>query len=397
MKRQDFLVAFLVMLLSAAAFAAGYLANDLRESLAAGPNSVPPEQFAMFWEAWDRVGQSFIGDIPGGQQITYGAIRGALSALDDPYTLFVEPAARDQERDSLRGNFGGIGATLQRNEAGEVLLAAIPGNPAEKAGILEGDVLLAVDGRAIPAEMTVEEIAQMIRGEEGTTVILTIRHPGAAEPIDVPIVRAVILLPSVSFRVLPDEPTIGYIQLARFSAESEGEVREAIVAVTQQGVNKIILDLRQNGGGLLDAAVDVSDLFLPAGPVVIEVSRGPEERIFEATDEDAAGDIPLVVLVDEGTASAAEIVAGALQDRGRAILIGRRTFGKGSVQLVYDLSDGSSVHITSARWFTPDRHQIDQVGLLPDIVVETTPEAVADGRDQVLEQAVEYLQAITTG
>jgi carboxyl-terminal processing protease len=155
----------------------------------------------------------------------------------------------------------------------------------------------------------------------------------------------------------------------------------------------LVLDLRQNGGGLLDAAVDVGDLFLDEGVVLYQISRSEDEKVFSTTDETTAADMPLVVLVDGGTASASEIVAGALQDRERAVLIGMTTFGKGSVQLVYDLSDGSSVHVTSARWYTPNRHQIDQQGLEPNIVVVPTEEAIADGRDEALEAAVEYLQS----
>ncbi len=393
-KSRDILTVVLVLLLTLASFAAGYFVNDfldLGNGRAGGGDRV--EEFAVFWEAWDRIEQSFIGDLPTAQEITYGAIRGSLHILGDPYTIFIEPVVRDQERDSLRGNFGGIGATLQRSDAGEVVLSPIPGNPAEEAGILDGDVLLAVDGLEIRDEMTVEEIAGIIRGEEGTAVTLTVRHPGETDQIDITIVRAVILLPSVAFQILPDDPTIGYIRLSRFSGESAGEVETAILNLQGQGAERLILDLRQNGGGLLDAAVDVGDLFLNEGVALYQISRSEDEKVFNTTDETTAPEIPLVVLVDGGTASASEIVAGALQDRERAILIGTTTFGKGSVQLVYDLSDGSSVHVTSARWYTPDRHQIDQQGLEPNIVVVPTEEAIANGRDEALEAAVEYLQS----
>jgi carboxyl-terminal processing protease len=222
-------------------------------------------------------------------------------------------------------------------------------------------------------------------------VTLTIIHPGQTDPNNITITRAVILLPSVAFQLLPDQPTHGYIRLSRFSGESAGEVERAILSLQEQGAERLILDLRQNGGGLLDAAVEVGDHFLDEGVVLYQISRTEDEKIFMSTDETTAADMPLVVLIDGGTASASEIVAGALQDRERAVLIGTTTFGKGSVQLVYDLSDGSSVHVTSARWFTPDRHQIDQQGLEPNIVVVPTEEAIADGRDEALEAAVDYL------
>jgi carboxyl-terminal processing protease len=262
------------------------------------------------------------------------------------------------------------------------------------AGILTGDILLAVDGRQITADMTIEEVANLIRGEKGTTVTLTILHVGASQPLDIDVIRADILIPSVTFRLLAEDETIGYIQLTRFSGESSNEVRQAIMSLREQGAQALILDLRGNGGGLLDAAVAVADHFLSQGPILYQQSRDEGERVYTASDETLVPDIPLVVLVDSGTASASEIVAGALQDQSRATLIGSsKTFGKGSVQLVYDLSDGSSVHVTSARWFTPDRHQIDQLGLQPDILVEVTQEAIDNGRDEVLNRAVEMLQS----
>jgi carboxyl-terminal processing protease len=311
--------------------------------------------------------------------------------------VFIEPAAREVERERLQGTFGGIGAYITRSEdTGEVILEPIPGNPAEAAGILTGDILLAVDGSPISAEMTVPEIIDLVKGEKGTTVILTVRHPGAAEPVDISVVRDDILLPSVAYRLLEQDATIGYIQLSRFSGESSTEVGVALQSLQAQGATQFILDLRQNGGGLRDAAVEVVDHFLADGPVLILESQEEGERIFNATAETIALNEPLVVLVDGGTASASEIVAGALQDRGRAALIGNSpTFGKGSVQLVFDLSDGSSVHVTSARWLTPNRHQIDQSGLQPDVLVEVTQDDIDNGRDPVLDRAVTYLQEAT--
>jgi carboxyl-terminal processing protease len=244
----------------------------------------------------------------------------------------------------------------------------------------------------ITAEMTVPEIRDLVKGETGTTVVLTVRHPGETEPVDISIVRAEILLPSVTSRLLEDDPTIGYIQLSRFSGESAGEIAGALTDLLGQGATKIVLDLRQNGGGLRDAAVEVADHFLDEGLVLTVESQQEGERTYRSTDETLAPDQPLVVLVDGGTASASEIVAGALKDRGRAKLVGSKTFGKGSVQLVFDLSDGSSVHVTSARWYTPNRTPIDQNGLEPDFAVELTQEAIDSGRDPALERAIQYLQ-----
>jgi carboxyl-terminal processing protease len=393
-KFRNLLAVFLLITLAISAFVAGYFMNDFVELRMGGTLVRDQNDFDLFWEAWDRIESTFIGEIPTSKELTYGAIRGAIALLNDPYTVFVEPVARQQEIQSLQGTFGGIGAFLSRpEEGGDILLEPMPGNPAEAAGVRSQDVLLAVDDKPITPEMTVGEVAELIKGEIGTVVVLTVRHADETEPVEISITRDRILDPSVSSRILAEDETIGYIRLTRFSGESSKEVEAAITDLLEQGAESLILDMRHNGGGLLDAAVDVADHFLADGPILYQQSQDEGERVYSAAAETIAPDIPLVVLVDGGTASAAEIVAGALQDRDRAIMIGSSdTFGKGSVQLVFDLSDGSSVHVTSARWYTPDRHQIDQQGLTPEIVVEVTQDAIDNGIDQVLLRAVEELQ-----
>lgn len=383
----------MLVILAGSAFAAGYLTRGLVNGRESSLVRAKQDDLALFQEAWALVEGNFLGTLPDSRQVTYGAIRGSLATLGDPYTVFIEPAAREVERERLQGSFGGIGAYITRSEeTGEVLLEPIPGNPAEAAGILAGDVLLAVDGQAINDALTVPEIVELVKGEKGTSVTLTVRHPDATEAVDIAVVRADILLPSVTFRLLEADPTIGYISLSRFSGESGNEVGAALQELLSQGATRFVLDLRQNGGGLRDAAVDVADHFLNNGPVLYLDSQQEGERVFNATDETLAPDQPLVVLIDSGTASASEIVAGALRDRERATLIGNSpTFGKGSVQLVFDLSDGSSVHVTSARWLTPNRQQLDGEGIPPDILVEVTQDDIDDGRDPVLERATQYL------
>ena len=384
----------MLVILAGSAFAAGYLTRGLVNGRESSLVRAKQDDLALFQEAWALVEGNFLGTLPDSRQVTYGAIRGSLATLGDPYTVFIEPAAREVERERLQGSFGGIGAYITRSEeTGEVLLEPIPGNPAEAAGILAGDVLLAVDGQAINDALTVPEIVELVKGEKGTSVTLTVRHPDATEAVDIAVVRADILLPSVTFRLLEADPTIGYISLSRFSGESGNEVGAALQELLSQGATRFVLDLRQNGGGLRDAAVDVADHFLNNGPVLYLDSQQEGERVFNATDETLAPDQPLVVLIDSGTASASEIVAGALRDRERATLIGNSpTFGKGSVQLVFDLSDGSSVHVTSARWLTPNRQQLDGEGIPPDILVEVTQDDIDDGRDPVLERATQYLR-----
>jgi len=345
--------------------------------------------FDLFWEVWGLVEQDFYGDVPDDTQLTYGAIRGSLTALNDPYSVFVEPQPREMERDSLRGSFGGIGAYISQNEEGEFLLEPISDEqPAAVAGILASDVLLAIDGKAVTPDMTVEDIVTIIRGPVGEEVVLTVRHPEADDSVDITITRAIIELPSVSWRVLEKDDTIGYIQLTRFTERSAEEVKEALEELQAAGADKLILDLRFNGGGLLRSAVDVLGHFVDGDEVLYEQKSGGKEITFEASKGGVAVDIPLVVLVNGGTASASEIVAGALQDLERAQLVGETTFGKGSVQHVYDLSDGSSLHVTSARWYTPNRLQLDGQGLEPDFTV-TQDES---SEDLQLARAIEHLQ-----
>ena len=387
------LTVFMLVILAVSAFAAGYLTRELVNGRGDSSLAHADQELSTFYEAWRLIDENFLGALPEARDVTYGAIRGSLATLNDPYTVFIEPAAREVERERLQGKFGGIGAYIVRSEeTGEVILETIPGNPAEIAGIVTGDVLLAVDGTPVTTATTVPELIDRVKGEKGTAVVLTVRHPGATDSVDISVIRDDILLPSVVYRLLEQNGTIGYIQLSRFSGESSQEVGAAIQDLQSQGATHLILDLRQNGGGLRDAAVEVVDHFLEDGPVLYLESQKDGERVFNATAGSVAPTEPLVVLIDGGTASASEIVAGALQDRDRAVLIGSRTFGKGSVQLVFDLSDGSSVHVTSARWLTPNRNQIDQSGLEPDIAVELTQEDIDNGRDPALEEAILYLQ-----
>ncbi|MCB0027058.1 MAG: PDZ domain-containing protein, partial [Anaerolineales bacterium] len=313
----------MVILMAGAAFAAGYLVRGLRDPQITNvgllsADSGTREAFGLFWEAWGRIESNYIDDLPDPERVVYGAIRGALSELQDPYTVFVEPPAREQERETLRGNFGGIGVTISRLETGEVIMQPIDNNPAAIAGVLLDDILVAVDGVVITPEMSLADIGQMIRGEKGTEVRLTVQHQGEPDTIDIVVVRDDILIPSVSFRLLRENESIGYIQLIRFTGETVGEVEAAIATLREQGATQLVLDLRGNGGGLLDAAVGVADHFLVDGDILIQRSREAEEQIYEATEGAVAGDMPVVVLIDGGTASAAEIVAGALGDRERA-------------------------------------------------------------------------------
>jgi len=251
----------MLIFLAITAFVAGYFANDIVASR--NGSAFAQEEFDIFWEAWGRVENSFIGELPGEKERAYAAIRGSMQELGDPYTIFVEPVARQREREQLEGIFGGIGAYVSRPEdGGAIVLDPIPGNPAEAAGIVTGDVLQAVDGTPISAEMTVADVADLVKGEKGSAVILTILHPGETDPVEISVIRGDILIPSVVYRLLDEDEKIGYIRLSRFSGESGEEVAEAVQDLQRQGAEQFIFDLRQNRGGLLNAAVDISDLFL---------------------------------------------------------------------------------------------------------------------------------------
>ena len=342
----------------------------------------------VFWEAWERVEEHFYGDLPSPQERTYGAIRGALELLDDPYTVFVEPQPRELERDRMRGVFGGVGVELRRDAEGHLGLAPYPDSPADRAGIRDGDVLLAVDGEAVTGGTSVDDARAWLHGEPGTTVTLTISRP-PTPPFDVAIVREEIEVPSVAWQVLDDAPGVGYVHVETFTERTGEEVTTALRELQGGAISSLVLDLRGNSGGLIDPAVATASQFLRDGVVSIELSREAEERPLPVRGGGVATEIPLAVLVDGGTASAAEIVAAALQDYGRAPLVGEPTFGKGAVQLIYELSDGSSLHVTSAIWLTPNRHRIEGRGLSPDIAVPG-----GDGpQDEQLNRAVAYLQS----
>jgi carboxyl-terminal processing protease len=362
-----------------------YVVNDT-------PTEQEAEQFSLYWEVWHRVEEQFYSGVPQDSTATYGAIRGALATLNDPYTIFIEPEPASQEKAQLEGQFGGIGAFVRRDEDGRVILEPMRDQAAQQAGLQNNDILIAIDGEQVLPEMTTDEIILKIRGEVGTEVVLTVARDGVEGSIDLYVIRAVIETPSAYWRLLEEDPTIGYVQLTAFTERSNEELNDAFDELINQGAKSFILDLRGNGGGLLETAVDVASQFLRDGAVLVEDRKNEGERVYNVRAGGKVLDQPLVVLGDGGTASASEIVVGALQDHKRAVLIGEKTFGKGSVQLIYELSDSSRLHVTVAKWFTPNHNAIDGVGLQPDIEVLITDEDRANGRDPQLARAISYLQ-----
>ena len=378
------LFAFVCVLVLGSVFMLGYVARA-----AHAPVTSDVAAFSVFWEAWNLVNDHFIGDSTNEQARAYGAIQGSLRPLQDPYTVFIEPQERDREEEQLRGSFGGIGAYVERTEDGRIVLTPMADRPAARAGILEGDELIAVDGIPITPDMPFNNVLALVRGEVGGVVRLTIRRAASAEPLTVEVKREEIVTPSVSWELLPDG--IGYVKLSIFGERTSDELQDAIAQLRDQGATRYIVDLRDNGGGLLPAAIDVASQFLSDGVVMYERKSDGQEKPFPVKRRGKALDEPLVVLVNSATASASEIVAGAIQGYDRGLLVGTTTFGKASVQLVFDLSDGSSLHVTNARWLTPSRHEIEGAGLTPDVEVEFTDADRQEGRDPQLEKAIALL------
>ena len=290
----------------------------------------------------------------------------------------------------MQGSFEGIGATIRIDEAGRLIIAdPMPGRPAFEAGLRPDDIILEVDGESVDG-LSLQEAVLMIRGPANSTVVLTVFREGQLKPFDVSIVRAKIELEVVESEML--ESNIGYVRLTQFSNGAADKLIAAIGDLQDQGAESLIFDLRSNPGGLLSEAVNVSSLFVEDETVVVERLKGGEEKVFEAKNGfNVTGDMPVVVLVNGGSASASEIVAGAMQDLKRAKIIGEQTFGKGSVQLPHGLADGSELRVTIAEWLTPSKRQIHGEGITPDIVVEMTIEDLEQERDPQLDKAIEVL------
>ncbi len=373
-----------------AAFLAGFFTRGEYPLLTTAPVMAnPPRQFSLLPEVQHLLEEYYLRELPPAQEMEYAAIRGMLGTLHDPYTFFVDPPVAQSESDVLAGQYGGIGVQIRHAADGRFVLYPFPGSPAAEAGIEDGDVLLAVNGRDLDIHERIDVVDQALRGEvsdgNGVTLRVLKRATNTEEVYD--IAFAVIEVPSVLWRALVEDTRFGYIQILRFTSRTPEEVHRALEELRDRGVQAWILDVRDNSGGLLQEAVDVADEFLDSGIILYEEARD-EEQIYRAEPGGAGTDLPLVILVNRGTASAAELVAGALRDNGRGILVGQTTYGKGSVQLIFPLSDGSSVHITSAEWYTPARTQLARTGLEPDISMIPAE----DGRDVELDEAIRYLQ-----
>lgn len=396
-KQKTFLLG---LILVAIAFFAGYRAA----SVSALPQYASPAEIEAlsedvdltpFWDAWVVLEEKFVStddeSTPDKQAKVWGAIQGLAQSYEDPYTVFFPPEEAKLFDEAIRGSFSGVGMEIGIRDDVLTVISPLKGTPAEEAGIESGDVILEIDGEA-SATMNVHKAVSLIRGPQGSTVSLLLGREGEDEPIEVEVIRDVINIPTINTEEEGEDTFV--IELYNFSAPSPQLFEQALQDFLRSDRDKLILDLRGNAGGFLDAAVDVASHFLREGAVVVreEAQDQEKEEVYRSQGYGTVpASVPMVVLVDGGSASAAEIVAGALQEQGRATLVGTQTFGKGSVQELVRLTPETALKITIARWLTPEGTSLSADGLSPDIVVERSSEDVESGDDPQLDRALEVL------
>jgi len=406
---------FVAIILLAGAFSGGFIAGHLIPSrgqvpilsdLIPSPQTVAPEQqsatpaelqslFAPFWEAWNIVHTQFVEQPVDDVALMQGAIRGMMEALGDEQTFYMDPKLYSDETLSLQGEYEGIGAYVDLKGEYLTIVSPIAGSPAELAGLHPGDKVIAIDGEDMTG-IPPEEVRLKVLGQEGTKVTLTVRREGESEPLQFVITRARITIRSAEGKMLEND--IAYVDINTFGDRTTQELRAALQNLMKQNPKGIVIDLRNNPGGYLNTAIEVSSEFIEEGVIMYEQYGDGRRDQYEALGNGQATDIPIVVLINQGSASASEILAGALQDYEHAKLVGVQSYGKGSVQIWQPLSNNQgAAHVTIAKWLTPKERAIDHVGLAPDVIVEMTPEDFAADRDPQLDAAVETLMAMING
>lgn len=352
--------------------------------------------FSPFWQAWNIINEKYVGangtsTMVSDQDKVWGAIEGLTASLNDPYTVFLPPEKNKRFEEDIRGNFGGVGMEVGVKDGILTVISPLPDSPAKRAGIMAGDKIIKIN-ETLASNLSTDEAVNLIRGEEGTSVSLLIQRGDNKTPFEVKVVRGVIAIPVIDTELLANG--IFLIRLYNFSAPSADLFRQALRGFINNNTDKMIIDLRGNPGGYLDASVDIASWFLPLGkPIVVEKrGEGLEDNIYRSKGYDIFNEnLKLVVLVDQGSASASEIVAGALSEYGKAKLIGEKTFGKGSVQELVPVTEDSSIKITIAKWYTPKGLSISHNGLKPDIEVPFTEDDFIAGRDPQLDRAIKEL------
>lgn len=366
-----FITLICTLALSSAAFTAGFVVghtNSTPTAVATNPASAPSD-FSVFWQAWGLVQKNYVDQqAVNPTKMTYGAIQGMLDSLGDVgHSRFLTPQQLADEQQSLSGKLEGIGAEITTRDGQPTIVAPIPDSPAQKAGIRPGDVIMKVDGKDVTT-LTLDEIVKLVRGPAGTKVTLTVIHAGDTVQTNITIERAKITVPSVTWSMLPGT-TYAHILISQFASNATAELVSAIDNAQQAGATAIVLDLRNDPGGLLDEAVGVTSQFVKEGNVLLVQDAKGTKTPITVRGGGKATSIPMITLINAGTASSAEIVAGALQDHGRSKMVGDTTFGTGTVLSTYHLSDGSAILLGTEEWLTPNGRQIWHNGIKPDIQV----------------------------
>jgi carboxyl-terminal processing protease len=386
----------IIMVVFVAGFAVGtHTATTFAQGLSTTPPPEAQSLFEPFWQVYNLIQNQYLE--PNDREITPeqlldGALNGLVDALGDQHSAYMSPEIFYRQNEELSGEFQGIGATIRYNETEDAIevISVFEGSPAQIAGIRPGDIFVAVDGEDVTGENQTQ-VAFRVRGPEGTVVELTMRR--GDELIEFSIVRARIEIPNIEASI--EDGNIGYIRLYQFTQDARRQLDSALDEIVVNERDGLIFDLRGNPGGLFSSAIDVTSAFIEEGIILIEdFGEGREPLVFRATGNYAGIDVPIVVLIDEGSASASEIVAGALQDMGLATIIGETTLGKGTVQTWRELVNGGGVRLTIARWKTPNGTWIHEQGIMPDVLVEWQPEGEEDEVDVQLQAAIDYISSL---
>ncbi len=392
-KTKIFVVVYIIL-----ALIVGFLAGRVYDGKgieAFRPKSTKPDDvdLSQFWRVWELIHENYVdkGAIDT-DKLVYGAIQGMVNSLEDPYTVFFPPKESKAFLEQIQGAFGGVGMELGLRDKTLTVIAPIKNTPASRAGILAGDKIVKI-GEQTTLGMSIDEAVSLIRGEKGTQVTLSIYRDTWSEPKDFTLTREQIIIPAAEWKML--EGNVAYLQIYAFNENVDQEFKKAAVEISASGAKKIILDLRNNPGGLLDSAVNIAGYFLDANKTVtIEKNADGTQKTYSTSKNALLKNYPLVILINKGSASASEILAGALHDNRNVSLIGETSFGKGLVQQIFDLDKGASVKITFAQWLTPNGTFINKHGIEPNIAVERTDADTQANKDPQLDKALEVIKGL---
>lgn len=352
-----------------------------------------PVDFSLFWEVWGKIHREYVDkEELDTQEMVYGAIEGMVKAVGDPFTNFLKPEISEKFREEISGSFSGVGIEIGIRKNQLTVIAPLKNTPAYRAGVEAGDKIIKIDDKDT-AGITLREAVSLIRGERGSKVILTMAREGLDEPKEISIIRDKIKIPTIELSFIGENQRIAHIEIYTFNNNVDSDFRDAAKKILASNADRIILDIRNNPGGLLDSAIYISSWFLEKdSTVVIEKLGSGKESALKAKNIGSLKHLPVVIIVNKGSASASEILAGALQDNRGIQIIGEKTFGKGSVQMLYELDGKSSLKVTIAKWLTPNGRSINDDGIQPNIEVERTSEDMDNDKDPQLDKAIEIIK-----